>query len=172
MNHITFPGLGFELNLSKIAFSVGGIPITWYAIFIVSAIIIAFGIYKKQEGLYHITFQSVLDLSIYLIPIAFLCARAYYVIFNLDYFLQNPAKIINLKQGGLAIYGGIIGGVITCYFFAKKRKIAFWDLLDYLVPALALRTSNGKMGEFYQCGGLWNRNYKLATNGNLGTRNL
>lgn len=142
MNQITFPGLGIKMNISKIAFSLFGIDIAWYAIIIVSAIIIALVIYKKKDGLYNIKFQDIIDLSIYLIPIAFICARAYYVIFNLDYFITCPLEIINIKNGGLAIYGGIIGGVATCYVFAKKRNISFGDLLDYLAPAIALRSSN------------------------------
>lgn len=148
MNFVTFPALGIQLHISKIAFSIFGINIAWYAILIVFAIILAFILYKKREGLYKICFSDVFDLGLYVIPISFLCARAYYVLFNLEYYMQNPLEIINIKQGGLAIYGGIIGGAITCYCFAKKRKIAFWDLLDYLVPALALGQAIGRWGNF------------------------
>lgn len=146
MNQITFPSLGIKLNTSKIACRIFGMNISWYAILIVSAIIIAIAIYKKQNNLYNIKFQTILDLTLYLIPISFISARAYYVLFSLNYFILNPIEIINIKQGGLAFYGGIIGGAITCYIYAKKRKISFLDLLDYLVPALVLRTSNRKMG--------------------------
>lgn len=149
MNQITFPGLGIELNISKIACKIFGINITWYAILIVSAIIIALLIYKKQNGLYNIKFQNIIDLSIYLIPISFISARIYYVLFNLNYFLANPLDIINIRQGGLAIYGGIIGGAITSYIFAKKRKIVFLSLLDYIVPALALGQAIGRWGNFF-----------------------
>lgn len=165
---ISFPGLNLSLKINKIAFSIFGIDIAWYAIFIVLAIMIAFLLYKKREGLYEIRFQTILDLGLYVLPIAFLSARAYYVLFHLDYFLQNPVQILNLKRGGLAIYGGIIGGAVTCYYFAKKRNIVFLDLLDYVVPALALRTSHWKMGEFYQSRSLWYRNNYFFTNGNLG----
>lgn len=149
MNTISFPGLGIQFNISKIAFSIFGVSIAWYAILIVSAIGIALLIYKKRDGLYNIKFQDILELSIYVIPVAFLCARLYYVAFKLDYFLQNPIQILNIKQGGLAIYGGVIGGAITCYVYAKKKQINFLDLLDYIVPCLALRTSNWKMGQFH-----------------------
>ena len=149
MNHITFPGLGLELNISKIAFSIFDIKIAWYAILIVASLIIALLIYKKNNGLYNIKFDSIMELCVFVIPISFICARAYYVIFKLDYFLENPSQILNIKQGGLAIYGGIIGGALTCLAFARKKQISFLGLLDYIVPALALRTSNWKMGKFY-----------------------
>ena len=167
MNQVTFPGLGLEFNISKIAFTIFGVNITWYAILIVSAIVIAILIYKKRDGLYNIKFQTILELCIYVIPISFICARAYYVLFKLDYFLQNPTQILNVKQGGLAIYGGIIGGAITCFIFAKKKKINFLSLLDYIVPALALRAGYWQMGKFYKCGSLWYRNCKFFKNGHI-----
>ena len=160
MNHITFPWLGLEFYISKIAFSIFGISITWYAILIVLSLIIAILIYRRKDGLYDIQFDLILELCIYVIPVAFICARGYYVLFKLDYFLKNPIQILNIKQGGLAIYGGIIGGAITCYLFAKKKKIPLLDILDFIVPPLALRPSNWKMGKFHKCRGIWNRNYK------------
>ena len=167
MNQVTFPGLGLEFNLSKIAITIFDIPIAWYAILIVSAFIIALIICKIRDNLYDIKFQTVLELALYVIPISIICARIYYVAFKLDYFLANPGQLFNIKNGGLAIYGGIIGGAITCYIFAKKKKINFLDLLDYIVPVLALRTSNRQMGQFYKCRSLWNRNHQFITHGNI-----
>ena len=63
--------------------------------------------------------------------------------------------MINIKDGGLAIYGGILGGAITTYIFCKKRNLSFFDLADYIIPYLALRTEHWKMGEFYQCRSIW-----------------
>ena len=146
MNYVAFPGLGIELNISKVMFSVFGIDIKWYAFLIVASFIIAIIIYKIKDGLYDIKFDKILELCIYVIPIAFLSARAYYVLFRLDYFAARPAQILNIRQGGLAIYGGIIGGALTCYVFANRKNICFADLLDYIVPALALRTSYRQMG--------------------------
>ena len=149
MNLIKFPGLGLEFNISKVAISIFGINIAWYAILIVFSFLIALFIFKKRDGLYGIKFDTILNLSIYVIPISIICARLYYVLFKLDHFLSNPGQIFNIKQGGLAIYGGIIGGAITCYFYAKLKKISFLDLLDYISPCLALRTSDRKMGKLY-----------------------
>ena len=145
---VTFPSLGLEFNINRVAFSIFEIDIYWYAILIVSAILIAFLILKINDKKCNIDYKDILDLSIFLIPISIICARLYYVVFDLDYFLKNPSQIFNIRDGGLAIYGGIIGGVITCYIFCKKKNIKFLDLLDYLVPCLALGQAIGRWGNF------------------------
>lgn len=111
--------------------------------------IIAIIIFKIKEELYNIKFQDIIDLCIILIPISILCARIYYVVFEIDKFLKNPIEILNIRNGGLAIYGGIIGGIITCYVFAKKRKINILNLTDYIVPCLALGQAIGRWGNFF-----------------------
>lgn len=149
MNIITFPGLKLEFDISKIAFKVLGVEVYWYAILIVTAIALALILYKKRNGLYGINFYDILDLSLYLIPIAIICARLYYIIFNLEYYIQNPREILNLRSGGLAIYGAVMGGIIICFVFCKKRKIIVWDLLDYIVPGLVLGQAIGRWGNFF-----------------------
>lgn len=148
MNKITFPGLNLEFNISKIAFKIFGVHIYWYATLIVVAIVLALIMYKKRSGLYELKFSDILDLSLYLIPIAIISARCYYVIFNFEYYSQNPKQILNLRSGGLAIYGAVIGGIITCFVFCKKRKINVFDLLDYIVPGLVLGQAIGRWGNF------------------------
>lgn len=148
MNTITFPGFNLEFNISKVAFKILGLEIYWYAIFIVFAMILAILIFKKRDGLYNICFNDILDLSLYVIPISIICARLYYIVFNLEYYLQNPNDILNIRNGGLAIYGGIIGGAITCFIFCIKRKINILDLFDYVVPAIVLGQAIGRWGNF------------------------
>lgn len=142
MNVITFPGLNLQFNINRIALSIGGISIYWYAILMTSAFVISLLIYKLKDGKFEIKFSDILDLALLVIPISIVSARLYYILFNLEYYVENPTQIFNLRSGGLAIYGGIIGGAVTCYIFCKKRKINLLNLLDYIVPCLALRTSN------------------------------
>lgn len=142
MNVITFPGLNLQFNINKIALSIGGISIYWYAILMTSAFVISLLIYKLKNGKFEIKFSDILDLALLVIPISIVSARLYYILFNLEYYVENPTQIFNLRSGGLAIYGGIIGGAVTCYIFCEKRKINLLNLLDYIVPCLALRTSN------------------------------
>lgn len=168
MNTIIFPGLNLKLTVSKIAFSVGNIDIYWYAILMVSAFIISLIIFKIKDGKYGIKFNDILDLSLFLIPISIICARIYYVIFKLDYYMQNPMQIFNLRNGGLAIYGGILGGAFCAYVFCKRKKINLLDLLDYIVPCLALRSKHRKMGKLYKCRSIWIYNRNSLENGNMG----
>lgn len=148
MNTVAFPGLNLELNIQKVAFGIFGIEIYWYAILIVVAIILALILYKKRDGLYDIKYNDILDLCLYLIPISIICARLYYMAFNLQYYMQFPKQILNLRSGGLAIYGAVIGGGITCFIFCRKRKINILDLLDYIVPGLVLGQAIGRWGNF------------------------
>ena len=142
MNVITFPDLNLQFNINRVALSIGGISIYWYAILMTSAFVISLLIYKLKNGKFEIKFSDILDLALLVIPISIVSARLYYILFNLEYYVKNPTQIFNLRSGGLAIYGGIIGGAVTCYIFCKKRKINLLNLLDYIVPCLALRTSN------------------------------
>ena len=148
MNTVTFPGLNLEIHISKVAFKIFGIEVYWYAILIVIAMVLALIMYKKRDGLYKIKFNDILDLILYLIPISIICARLYYIFFNLEYYFQNPKQILNFRSGGLAIYGAIIGGIIICFVFCKKRKINILDLLDYIVPGLVLGQAIGRWGNF------------------------
>ena len=149
MQTITFPGLNLEFHISKIFIQIGKIGIHWYAVFIVSAFVIALYLCKKRSGLYNIKFEDILDLFLILIPVALICARLYYCIFRLDIYLNNPLKIFDVRSGGLAIYGGIIGGTITCYLYCKYKKIDILNLLDYLVPYLSLGQAIGRWGNFF-----------------------
>jgi len=140
MNKVEIPLLNLKLQISRIAFSLGKIDIYWYAILIMLAFVVGIILLRIKDGKFNIKFFDTLDLSLYIIPISIVSARIYYVLFNLSYYINNPLQMFNLKSGGLAIYGGIIGGIITCYIFCKKRKIDLIDLLDYIVPSLAVRT--------------------------------
>ena len=141
MKEIIIPLFNLKLNINPIAFWLFNIPIYWYAILIVASILLALFMYYKRDGKFCIHYDDILDLSLYVIPISFLCARIYYIIFHLENY-TSFSQILNIKDGGLAIYGGIIGGAITTYVFCKKRSLSFLDLADYIIPYLSLRTSN------------------------------
>lgn len=143
-----FPEIGLELNIPKIAFNIFGVNVYWYGIIIVSAMIIALLLCKKDDGKYGIKFNTILDLSILVIPISILCARLYYVIFNFGIYEENLVKILDFRTGGLAIYGGIIGACLTIYIYCKIKKISVLDIFDYLVPYLALGQAIGRWGNF------------------------
>ena len=148
METVTFPQIGLTLHLSKIAFKIGNVSIYWYAILIVIAILLAFFMYKKQDGKYGIFFKDILNMGIWVLPIAFIGARLYYVLFRFNYFWNNPLQIMNLQAGGLAIYGGILAGVITLFIYSKRHRMNFLNVLDYIVPGVALGQAIGRWGNF------------------------
>ena len=148
INEITFPALNLKLHISRIAFSLFGVNIYWYAILITFAIALAIFLMNKDDKKYNINFDDILLLIIITIPIAFIGARIYYVIFNSNYYFSNPAKILNIRDGGLAIYGGIIAGTITIIMYCKIKKINILDVLDYVVPYVAMGQAIGRWGNF------------------------
>lgn len=175
MKQIVIPMLNITLNINPIAFHIFGVPVYWYAIFIVGSMILALYLMKRRNVLHHarwngftygIHYDDILDLSLILIPVSFICARIYYVLFNLKNY-TSFSQMINIKDGGLAIYGGILGGAITAYIFCKKRKISFLDLADYVIPYLALRAKHWKMGKLYKWRSLWKCYKPTMENGNL-----
>ena len=149
MKELTFPEIGLNLKINNIAISILGIEIYWYAIFIVLAIAISILFCKKDNNKYGIQFEYILELFIIVIPISIICARLYYVLFKFEYYINNPIQILNIRNGGLAIYGGIIGGVITIAFFCKIKKINTIDVLDYIGPYLPLGQAIGRWGNFF-----------------------
>ena len=147
-NIVTFPALNLRLNINPVVFSIFGINIYWYGIIIVSSIITAMIVLKILDDKYNINFNQIIDLLVFLIPISIISARIYYVLFNLDYYLSDPLQIMDFRSGGLAIYGGIIGGFITCLIYCRIKQIDLLDILDYLAPALVLAQAIGRWGNF------------------------
>lgn len=149
MEEVIFPAINLKLNINPVAFNLFGVNVNWYALIIVSAFAIGILLCKKNDGKYNIKFEDILTLFIFLIPISIICARLYYIIFKLEYYINNPSYIFNIRNGGLAIYGGIIGAIITIFVFCKKKKINFYNILDFLAPYLALGQSIGRWGNFF-----------------------
>ena len=134
--------------IPRIAFELFGVPIYWYAVLIVGAMIFGIIWCKLHDGRFGIKFEQLLDLAIVMLPVAIISARIYYILFSLDYFLDNPSEIFQIKNGGLAIYGGLIGGLIVILIYGKIKKIKIFDITDYIVPIVALCQSIGRWGNY------------------------
>lgn len=115
----------------------------------VMGIIAALGVSAKLARYYKIDINTFFDLSFWLIINGLLGARIYDVFLNLPYYLNYPLNIFKIWQGGLAIHGAIIAGLITVYFFAKKRKISVWSLMALVIPGLALGQAIGRFGNYF-----------------------
>lgn len=98
MKIITFPEFGLRLTVNNIAMSLLGINIYWYAFFIVVALIVAMMFCKKDDGKYNIKFDDILELFVIMLPITIVCARLYFVLFKLDYYIKYPNEILNIRN--------------------------------------------------------------------------
>ncbi|MEN8701645.1 prolipoprotein diacylglyceryl transferase [Bacillus infantis] len=134
--------------LDPIAFSLGPIQVHWYGLIIGTGIALALWLAMREGEKRGLQKELFADLMLWAIPIAILSARLYYVIFEWDYYAQNPAEIIKIWHGGIAIHGALIGSVITAYVFAKKRGISFWQLADITAPSIILGQAIGRWGNF------------------------
>lgn len=115
----------------------------------VLGILSALGISFKIAKRYEINSDTLFDLAFWLIINGLIGARLYDVFLQFSYYLENPLDVFKIWQGGLAIHGGIIAGLITIYFFAKKHKIYFWKLCALLVPGLSLAQAIGRWGNYF-----------------------
>ena len=149
METINFEGLGLSFNINRVAIDFNGCKIYWYAIIIVIAFIVAILFLKHDDKKYDIEFEKIFTLILFVIPISIICARIYFVLFKLEDYIQNPLEIFNIKNGGLAIYGGIIGGFFTVLVYCIKNKIKLLDMLDYIAPYLPLGQAIGRWGNFF-----------------------
>ncbi len=149
MPEVWFPNLGIMIeSLDRTAISIFNINIYWYGVFIGLGAILGFllaAFVAKRNGQnpdYYV------DFIIYAIIICVIAARAYYVIFRLDYYLANPMKIFAIREGGLAIYGGVIAAILFAIYFTKKRKLNFWLFADTAILGLPLGQAIGRWGNF------------------------
>jgi phosphatidylglycerol---prolipoprotein diacylglyceryl transferase len=134
--------------MDPIAIALGPFQVHWYGVIIGLAIILALYIAVKETEKRGLDKDLFMDLMLWAIPIAILSARLYYVLFEWGYYSQNPGEIIAIWNGGLAIHGALIGGVITAIVFTKKRQVSFWQLVDIAAPSIILGQAIGRWGNF------------------------
>ena len=150
MPEIWFPNLGIEIDhLSRTAFTVFGQDIYWYGIFIGLGVILGVLLALHEAKRTGQNPDTYLDFIIYAMIIAIIGARLYYVIFSWDFYSQHPEKIFAIREGGLAIYGGIIGGVLTAIVYSRVKKKNFWVMADTVAPSLILGQMLGRWGNFF-----------------------
>ncbi len=134
--------------LNRVFFQLGPITIYWYAVFIMSGVALGLFLAIREGKRVGISPEFFYDLVTYGLPISIICARLYYVLFNLNYYLANPGDIIKIWQGGLAIHGGVIGATIFGYIFCKKRKMTFWLVADIAGSSFIIAQAIGRFGNF------------------------
>lgn len=146
---VSFPNLGIDINVSRVAFKVFNTPIYWYGILIALAFMICVLWAMKDSPKYGLVSDTVIDLMLFAAPVAIICARLYYVVFSWEDYKYDLKQIFDIRQGGLAIYGGIIGAIVTAYFVARYKKIPTFKFFDVFIPYVALGQAIGRWGNFF-----------------------
>lgn len=146
---IYFPNLGIFLENVGKTFNVFGFEIAFYGCTMATGILAGYLLAAREAKRTGQNPEDYLDMLLYAVFFALVGARLYYVAFQWDYYSKDLIQILNVRQGGLAIYGGIIGAFTTVYFFAKKRNLSWLRMLDTACPGLALGQVIGRWGNFF-----------------------
>ncbi|MBQ8057636.1 MAG: prolipoprotein diacylglyceryl transferase [Ruminococcus sp.] len=148
MFNVSFPGLGLEFTINRVAFSIGGFNIYWYAICIASGVILALLYAYFNAKRFSVDLDKLINCFIVGMITAILGARLYYVAFKWDYFSQNPSDILNIRDGGIAIYGAIIGALLGGLTVAKIQKMKLLPVLDLAMICFLIGQAVGRWGNF------------------------
>lgn len=144
---IGFPGLGIEkLTLSKTLFTIGGFGLTWYGIIIAAGFLVAVLYSLKRSKEFHITQDELIDVLIFAVPSAVIGARLLYCLSEWDYFSQEPLAILRITDGGLSIYGGVIGALTAAGLFCWVRHIHVGAVYDIGALGLLIGQTIGRWG--------------------------
>ena len=135
--------------MDSVLFEIGSFSIKWYSVLILLAMIMGSLIFYQQIKNKNLPKDDIENIMFYGILFGIIGARIYYVLFNLDYYLQNPLEIVQIWHGGLAIHGGIIAGLITLIIYCRKKQINILLLLDTIVMGLILAQAIGRWGNFF-----------------------
>ena len=146
---INFPNLGIYLERVGKSFNVFGFEVAFYGCAIAIGIMAGYLIATSEAKRTGQNPEDYLDLIMYGVFFALIGARLYYVAFSWEYYKDNLLSILNLRQGGLAIYGGIIGAFITVYVFCKKKKLSVAQMLDTVSMGLVTGQIIGRWGNFF-----------------------
>ena len=145
---ITFPGLGIEIDPAA-GFSIGSFSVNFYGVIIAIGLILAVVYAWKRCDQFGIKADDITDGVLYIVPFAVLCARAYYCIFQWETYASNPISVLYIWEGGLAIYGGVLGAIIGVVVYCYFKKIKVPALLDLVALGFLIGQSMGRWGNFF-----------------------
>lgn len=161
MNYVTFPGLGLTdpIRLDPVAFKIFGINVMWYGVIITCGMLLAYLYSLTRAKIEKVKSEDMTDLTLFLVIFGVIGARLYYIIFKLEDFIVRTADggfdlggtlkaMVNLRNGGLAIYGGIIAGFVTALIVSRVKRIRFPVILDIIAPCLFIAQAIGRWGNF------------------------
>lgn len=145
---IFFPALGLEWNPPR-GFTLGSLEIRLYGIVIALGLILAVIYGLRRRAQFGLKENDLLDGVLIIVPLAIICARIYYCVFSWHEFAHNPISVLYIWNGGIAIYGGVIGAAVGTFAFCKWRKIKVTAALDLMVLGFLIGQSIGRWGNFF-----------------------
>ncbi|MEY8317289.1 prolipoprotein diacylglyceryl transferase [Oscillospiraceae bacterium 50-58] len=155
INTVSFPGLGLEFILNRVAFTIPVLdrPVYWYGVIITCGLILAVYLCSRWGKRFGITEDNIIDMMLFAVPAALVAIRVYYVVFNLDMYRRGDGsldwgRIVSYGDGGLAIYGAIISSAIVLLIFCRKKKLSFLAYADLGVHGLFIGQLIGRWGNF------------------------
>jgi phosphatidylglycerol:prolipoprotein diacylglycerol transferase len=135
--------------MDPIAFSIFGLDIRWYGIFIATGMMVAILLASFTSKLKDVNYDELLNVTMIAFPMAIIGARLYYVIFEFGQYKDNLVDIFNIRQGGLAIHGGIIFGMAAALIYTRYKKENFLKFADVAAPCIIIAQSIGRWGNFF-----------------------
>lgn len=155
INTVSFPGLGLEFTLNRVAFTIPILnrPVYWYGVIITAGLILAVFLCIRWGKRFGISEDNIIDMMLFAVPAALVAIRVYYVVFNLDIYRRADGSldwgyILDYSDGGLAIYGAIISSAIVLLIFCRVKKISFLAYADLGVHGLFIGQLIGRWGNF------------------------
>ena len=145
---ISFPGLGITMDPAR-SFSIGPLTIHFYGLLIATGLILAVIYATRRCKQFGITEDDLLDGVLWVTPFAILCARAYYCIFSWEQYASDPIRVLYIWEGGLAIYGGVLGAIAGVAVFCRVKRIKLPALLDLVALGFLIGQSLGRWGNFF-----------------------
>ncbi len=136
------------LRFTPTALVAFGLTIHWYGVIIAAGMALAVALACARERRMGLPRETAVDLALLGIPAAIVCARLYYVLFSWEAYAKEPIRALYIWEGGMAIYGGIIGGVLAGFFYARRKRLPFLKLADLAAPSIALGQAVGRWGNF------------------------
>lgn len=135
-------------SINPVAFTIGSWPVHWYGIILGLAGLVGYFVFIREAGRKEFDTDLMFDFIFWAIIWGLVGARLYYVVFSWNYYRQHPDQIIAVWNGGLAIYGGVIGGVLAIYILSKRHQQSFISILDMAAPALMIGQAIGRWANF------------------------
>ena len=153
MGTVSFPGLGLEFQLNRVAFHVGSWPVYWYGIIIAAGFLLAVMYCSRQAPRFGIRQDDIIDMLFFAVPLSIVGARLYYIIFYPELYRRADGSwdfgaMVRIWDGGLAIYGGVIMAIVTLLVFCKVRKIKFLAFADLGSFGMLIGQMVGRWGNF------------------------